>query len=558
MSTRYDGSRFVGLHDDAFEAVDDRAMPWTTWHDNAIASNNQYLCELGNVVTWAPRTKNAGDPNSGAGLRPITSANETAFLVLPWLFSHEASSVELGLIARVADETGDSKGVRLNFKRYDPALRQVIRSATTNALANSEAASPQFQDYKITLTFSEPQRGDAEGALVLSVKGQESTSPVASTLGGGRAFRATIYEANDTDFYEDTTASRPNADGMDTQYSRVTGQNTFADHIFYPNNEVDSAGDPLAGRLMGVLGPAATVSNQLQRYGLSYMQIRGATFWQRYTDQVRPDGRTFAANKPLLGEVAVMHAVRVDSTHTRPRPLWVGPEGYKPNPEAAEWPEGYTYRFNRVYGDDTQDQILLSATVFPDTANPRIVLMAYVAGLHLFPTSSLVQGAEAQALTPFIEWEHELVVRQLEDGDASWAAAAARGSASTLITHAHTPLSQDSMLALSEAYVRFPAVAGDAGEGYAYREGQIDLAVDRGRLQRVDLVLPQITHDPTAQRPVRIDWIVRTQTPPPPSEEFGDPWGAVPDLEVDGTNARDLDTLALVVVGATIWELPND
>jgi hypothetical protein len=557
MSTRFDGSRFVGLDDSGMSANGSGGRFWDTALDNAIASNNQYLCELGNVVTWKPRTKNAGDPDDGAGLRPITSVRETVFLLIPWLFSYEASSLELGLIARVADETGDNKGVLLNFKRYNAALTHVVRSASTNALPNSEGATPNFQDYKIVMTYPEPQLSDTVGAVVLSVQGQPSASAVDTTLGGGSNFRSTAYRADDVGFYDDSAATRPNADGLDTQMTRLSSDNNSVDHVYYPNNETDSAGDPLTDQLIGVLGPTVPVSNQLQRYGLSYMQVRGATLWQRYTDTQRPDRRMFAARKALLGEVALLHAIRLDSTHMRPRPLWIGPEGYKPNPEAPEWPEGYHYRFNRVYGDDTQDQTLLTAYIFPDTANPRIALMAYVAGLHLLPTAKIVQGAEAAALTPSIEWEHELRVTQLEDGDTSWAAAAARGSASTFITHAHTPFSEDSLLAMSEAYVRFPAVAGAAGEGYAFREGQLDFAKDKNRLQLVELIIPQITHDPATQRPLRLDWIVRTQTPPPPSGDFGDPWGAVPDLETAGTNARDLDTLALVVVGASIWELPQ-
>lgn len=558
MSTRFDGSRFVGLDDEGMSASGSAGRFWDTALDNAIASNAQHLIELGEGATWAPLTRRGGDWNEKTTLRPYTSFNRTAFLVLPWMFPQDAASLQLGLIARVADETGDSKGVQLDFERHNAALTQRIAFSTTNALANSEGATPQFQDYKLTITYPEVQRGDAVGAVVLWVKGSPSAAAIDTTLGGGSNFRSAVYRADDTGFYDETGSARPNADALDVQMTRLTADNTRADHVYYPNLD-----DP--DQLMGVLGPTVPVSNQLARYGLSYMQLKGATLWQRFEDTMRPDPRMFAARKPLLGEVAVLHAIRMDTIHTRPRPLWIGPEGYRPDPEAPEWPDGYTYRFNRVYGDDTQDQTLLSAHVMPDTPNPRIVLMAYVAARHVYPTSNILRalGREASdAITPRIDWEHELVVRQLEDGDASWAAAAARGSSSTIITHFHLPHDESSLLAMSEAYTRYPAtstdIAADKGLGYAYREGQLGEGDLQG-LALVTLVVDLTGYDPATPRPVRIDWNVRTQTPIA-SADFGDPWGGVPSDTAIGDSsvqARDLDTLALVVVGASIWEMPQ-
>ena len=60
-------------------------------------------------------------------------------------------------------------------------------------------------------------------------------------------------------------------------------------------------------------------------------------------------------------------------------------------------------------------------------------------------------------------------------------------------------------------------------------------------------------YDHNTDRPLRLDWTVRTQTP------ADEDWGDVPNTNINGSpvQARDLDTLALVVVGATIWELPQ-
>lgn len=555
---RFDGSRFVGLADEGMQASGAAGKFWDTALDAGLASNAQNLIELGEGATWAPLTRRGGDWDEKTTLRPYTSFARTAFLVLPWMFLQDASSLQLGLIARVADETGDNKSVKLDFERYNAGLTQRIAYSLTNALVNSEAATPEFQSHKLTMTFPEVQRGDAVGAVVLWVKGLPSVAAIDTTLGGGSNFRSTIYRADDTGFYDDTSSARPNADALDVQMTRLTGGDNIVDHVYYPNLD-----DP--DQLMGVLGPTVPVSNQLQRYGLSYLQLKGATLWQRYTDTTRLDPRAYAARKPLLGEVAVTHAVRLDSIHTRPRPLWIGPEGYRPDPEAPEWPDGYTYRFNRVYGDDTQDQTLLSAHVMPDTPNPRLVLMAYVAARHLYPTGAVLRALGREAsddITPLIDWEHELVVRQLEDGDASWAAAAARGSSSSIITHYHLPHDEASLLSMSEVYTRFPATSTstsdeDKGLGYAYREGQL-AAGDLAGLALVTLVVDLTGYDPTTPRPVRLDWNVRTQTPVE-SDDFGDPWGGVPEdaPAVNGVSSRDLDTLALVVVGATIWEVPR-
>lgn len=554
MPSGYDGEDFVGIDEELIEPSGPAARFWSTHLDNAIASNIQNLGELGDAVTWAPITNHGGDYDEKLQLRPYASFARTDFLVLPWYYPQDSSEIEVGLIARVADETGDDSTVRLYVERWNAALTQQLAQQQP-ALANTEGATPQFQDFVVTLPFARTQEADAVGALVLGLVSSKSASAIATTLGGGELFRAAILRADDANFYEDTTDPRPNSGGFDTQASFLTGGGVELDHISYPNNETSAGGADLTGQLMGILGPGVPVSNQIQRFGLSCLQLKGLDIWQRYEDTTRPAAQVYAALKPLLGEVVVTHALRLDAIYTRPRPLWVGPVGYLPNPEAPEWPTGYHYRFSRVYGDDGADQELLSASLWVDSPSPRLLVLAYVAGLHLWPVPG-PEGSDARSLTPQIEWEHVLTVRQLEDGDASWAAAAARGTSTTLRTHAHHAHDQASLLAMSEAATRYPATGGAGGgpgEGYAYKEGQISPKLDYGRLELVALVVDLAGYDHNTDRPLRLDWTVRTQTP------ADEDWGDVPNTSIDGSSvqARDLDTLALVVVGCTIWELPQ-
>jgi hypothetical protein len=548
MAAGYDGEEFVGIDEELVEPSGPAARFWSTHLDNAIASNVQFLSELGTQVTWTPLTDNAGDYNDKEGVRPFTSLDFTTVFLIPWIFAEDVSAVQLGLIARVADEPGDSTSVQVKWQRRSADLTATIRQSTTASLASTIGASPEFQDHKLTLATGE-QLGDAVGALVMLVAGVSASSDLATTLGGGSQRTSTIYKADDTDFYLDgSLASRPDADSLDLQYTRLTGGGGNSDHVFYPQNFGSADGE-----LIGVLGPTRPVPNQLARRAISYLQLKSATLWQTFTDVTRPDPRVYAAQKPLLGEVAVTHALRTDVVYTRPRPIWWGPVGYLPNPEASEWPTGFTYRFSRVYGDDTTTQTLINASIHLETVNPVVRILAYVAPLHIFPVP-YPEGTDLTTVTPQIEWEHTVEVTQLEDGDASWASAAGRGSASEIIRHGHRPYEEGSLLCVTESAIRYPFSGDSAGQGYAYREGQISAATDLSKLELISLTVPVI-YDPTTDRPLRLHWYTKTQTPLPAD------WGDVADgpnpFFPDTEAARDLDTLGFIVVGVTIWEIPQ-
>jgi hypothetical protein len=546
MPSGYDGEDFVGLDDEAIQAAGASAQPWDTWLDNASASNLQNLGELGHGVTWALLTNGAGDYDTKAGVRPYTSLGFSSVFLVPWYFLEDVSNIRLGLVARVGDETGNGLDVRVRLQRRSADLASVIGTSSTSQVLNSEGASPQFQPALLDLPLPD-QASDVVGALHFCVAGVSPAEDVATTLGGGTNRSADIYQAGDVDFYEDSTFSRPDDIALDLQFTRLTGGGGDVDHVFLPQG-LGSAD----GEVIGVLGPTQPVPNQLARRGLSFLQLKSATLWQTFDDTTRPDVRVYAAQKPLVGEVAVTHALRLDAIYTRPRPVWMGPVGQQPDPEAGEWPTGYTYRFNRVYGDDETEQTLLVASLHLETVNPILRVLAYVAPLHLYPTAQ-TEGQEAADLTPLVTWEHALSLDQMEDGDASWAAAASRGTSTALVRHGHSPYDRGSLLCVSEGAVRYPQSGDAAGLGYAYREGQLADA-DLGKLELIALTV-ETTYDPTTDRPLRLKWTTTTQTP---AEQD---WQGVADAPnpffPDTETARTLSTLGLVVVGVTIWEIPQ-
>jgi hypothetical protein len=326
----------------------------------------------------------------------------------------------------------------------------------------------------------------------------------------------------------------------------LTGVGVEADHVFYPQGFGSADGE-----VIGTLGPTRPVPNQLARIALSYLQIKGATLWQTFEDTTRPDVRAYAAQRAIVGEVAVTHALRTDALYMRPRPVWMGPVGYLPNPEASGWPNGYHYRFNRVYGNSASTQRLMSASLALETVNPIVRVMAYVAPLHIIPVPQ-PEGADLAALTPQIEWEHTLELKQLADGDASWADATALGARVAVVRHAHRPYEEGSLLCVTEAAIRYPFSGDAAGRGYAYREGQL-AEEDFTRLELVSFDI-QTTYDPTTDRPMLLSWDVLTLNP------IEADWGGVgdrPNPFLSSEQQRALNTLGFVLVGVTIWEVPR-
>lgn len=546
MAAPYDGSEFVGLDEEAIEAAGNVSQPWDTWLDNALTSNEQWLIEVGHQISWTPLTNNGGDYEAKEDIRAFTSLSHTAALCLPWYYVEDVSAISVGLIARAATESADVDGVELRLERRTLGLDRLI-NAQAQGFGNSESATPQFQDGRITLTVS-GQVADALGALVLTIRGIANDADASVTLGGGSALSQQIYKAGDTNFYADTSSSRPNASALDLQHTRLTGAGGGSvDHAFYPQGFGSSDGE-----IIGVASRTTSVSNQLARRGMSYLQIKGASVRQVFEDTTRPAAAAIAAQKPLLGEIAVTHALRQDAIYTRPRPVWIGPVGQIPNPEAREWPTGYTYRYSRIYGDSVSAQRLMAASVQLETDAPKLLVMAYVAPLHLFPTLDLTPGAATEAITPQITWDHTITVRQLEDGDASWAAATTLATQTQRITHGHRPYTPESLLATCEAAVRYPYSGDAAGLGYAFREGQITEA-DYAHLDLIAFTVDLPDYDASAVRPVRVDLSSVIYA-------AGVDWRGVPaaPLAFDDTiSAQALDTLAMVLVGATIWELPQ-
>lgn len=543
MAAPYDGSEFVGLDGDAINATSSVSQPWDAWLDAALASNEQWLIEVGHQIAWAPLTNNAGDYEDKADLRAFTSLAFTTILCVPWYYVEDLSEVSVGLIARAATESADTDGVQLLLQRRTADLSLQLTNIA-QGFGNSESATPQFQDGRIILPVAD-QVADAVGALVLLCAGAPNDADTDVTLGGGDALATQIYRAGDTNFYLDTATSRPNADALDLQYTRLTGSGASVDHAFYPQNFGTSDGE-----IIGVAARTGPVPNQLARRGLSYLQIKGASVRQVYTDTTRPDGRALAAKKPLLGEVVATHAQRLDAIYTRPRPVFIGPVGQIPDPEASEWPVGYTYRFNRVYGDDVSAQRICAASIQLETDAPKILILAYLAPLHLFPTLDLTPDADLDAITPQATWEHTVRVRQLEDGDASWADATTLGTVTQTITHGHRPYQVESMLATCEAAIRYPYSGDAAGLGYAYREGQITPA-DYASLDLVAITVELPTYEAREAIPLRVDFETILDSVD---------WAQVPDIPLaadDTIDARALDTLALVLVGITIWEIPQ-
>lgn len=547
MSAPYDGSEFVGIDEEAINADGSASQPWDAYLDAATASDEQWLLEVGHQIAWTPLTNNAGDYNDKAELRAYTSLAYTTILCLPWYYVEDQDAVSVGLIARGATESTDLDGVQLVLQRLTADLSLPI-SSIAQGYPNTESLTPQYQDNRLTMPVSN-QAADALGALVLLCAGAPNDSDYDVTLGGGDALSTQIYRAGDTNFYADTTSSRPNVAALDLQFTRLTGAGGGnVDHAFYPQHFGTSDGE-----IIGVAASTGPVPNQLARRGMSYLQVKGASIRQTYEDTTRPDARALAAKKPLLGEVAATHAIRQEMVYTRPRPVYIGPAGQIPAPEASEWPDGYTYRYRRVYGDDVTTQSLNAASIQLETDAPKILVLAYIAPLHLFPTAILAPDAELDAITPQITWEHTITVRQLEDGDASWSAATTLGTTTQEITHAHRPYQLDSMLATCEAAVRYPYSGDAAGLGYAFREGQLTIA-DFTSLDLISFEVELSGYDASTAIPLRVDFDTIMLTPTDAA------WGQVPDtiLAADDTiNARNIDTLALVLCGITIWEIPQ-
>ena len=149
MPAGYDGSEFVGIDEECIEPNGAAARFWSAYFDNALANNIQYIAELGHEVAWAPLTSNGGNYNNKEGVRPYTSLNRTSVFVVPWIFAEDVTQLQLGLIARVADEPGDGQGVGVALQRRTADLATIVRSSTTASLGSTVGGTTVKLQYRV-------------------------------------------------------------------------------------------------------------------------------------------------------------------------------------------------------------------------------------------------------------------------------------------------------------------------------------------------------------------------------------------------------------------------
>lgn len=531
------GSGFIGIDEDSFDTTSSDCPPLDTWLEHRLRSNARHLIEQGNQISWSIVSGQSNDIDSGDNIRPYASINRSTIMYVPWLIEPGLSSVEVHGLARVGDEGSINPGYLIDMEldsQQIPGKQSQPITAT-----DTESSTPETRPWSGTLTLSSAPRSREIAPLALWGKSIESDTSGSASLGSGDVRGPVLY--TDANFYADSAATRPNTSALDTMFTLPgTGDAGMRmDHM----QTVDYGNDEGMATY-----PPPVAAGSVQKYYMSYMQLRGVEIHQKFEDTTSPAKSELVAQVPVVGEVCGMHSIRTNAVHNRARPLWVGPVG-QAAPSEDGWPTGYVTRFARIAGDAT-DTAVITANVFPSTDNPKLMCMLYVLPTFdqtVYSGSLLTDLAGEESIVG--DWTVWATVDELQTGE-TWSTATSLGTSYDAPSGNDDPdlqlnhLPFDITGQLPALTTEFMVRSGiSSSNGFAMKEGQL-FAPD---LELLTLVTTDvsITRDASGELPCRVkihfDYDTRDT-----------------DNYFNNTDT-DLDTgdAFITVVGASIWEIPQ-
>lgn len=527
---------FGAIDDAALALSGDAAQPLDAWLEQRLRESGSYNLTTGSALSWQRDVPHAGAPSSYLGMRPHCSFAFSTFLCVPWLMQPDLAELRVALIGRVATESAESSDKLAGA--YDVRARLEFDgtqiATLTNGLSNTESDTPEAQPHTLTLSLDAPRRPRRRtlGQLTLWGRGGREASASDQSSGIERlAGDVALATSSATLFAEGATGGgRPNSASIEVcgYLNGARGHDPIAEDTPVGSNPSIAVTPAL---IRGV--------NNVSRYRLDYLQLRGVELRETFADSSAPPASAYVAQRDASAELTLAHALRAQGAEARARCIYVGPPGERD--AGAPWPTGYGPAWPRTSADDGAT-ILLDAPVWPDQQDGgRLIVLAYVLptwcmDLPVLQGQEPGEVRESAALCP---WTVTATLSQMESGDTP-ATAAGRGSVSATVTWQHWPTERSGdRPALAQEWYLYDGQ-------WTYREGQL-FEADLQWLQPLALSFEMTSLD---DAPCWLRLTVEADhgaTIYPadlaPSHDPGTPTSA--------------DRLRLALVGVSVWEEPR-
>lgn len=535
---KVNGERYLGLADEAVRAGPGGMKPLDAFVEQILRSDLLWLAERGSQVSWSPLCTDS-DGLTTTGHRPYASADWSSVLCLPWIVQPNLTRITLAHHSAV----GVADGVA-------PAMVQRLRLLGLTPGITEPLAPGSLSQHDATCALAAPAPRRLTTSLVWEIKSYPGDD-VAVTAGDGAAQSLNRLDAGSSNptFYRDLrSGTHPSINdlGLQATYDSTAegvGQQAY-DHL-YTREAAGSWAGPWNARKMTVRSAGVLrAPGQLTRRYLSYMQTRGGELREHYdaTRFHRPRDR-YLARQAVEAKDVQAHLLALRAIFTRARCIWAGPIGERQlgEPPRALWPQGYTRRHIRAQHDGGSDpNVLFWASCQLRSKNPKITVMLNVLAIQ-YQDLACADRDELDDKSGSARWVLDVKVCQYQGGTEPDLLAELSSEEIDLV-HYLTDTSGQWTSLLQE---RVRAVEGI--DGYTYKEGQL-YEEDYALLQRMELTL-DVPFDPAGATPwpilvrVGVRYVagsqVRQVEPP------------------DVVTIDEASDLALVCVGATIWEEPQ-
>lgn len=534
---KVNGERYLGLADEAVRAGNGGSKPLDAFVEQVFRSDLLWLVERGSQVSWSPLVTDS-EGLTTAGHRPYASLDWSSVLCVPWL-------VQVGL-QRITFAHHSAAGIAAGATS---SVTQRLRLLGLAHGADTPVVTGGLKQHDVELELATPAPRRLVTSLVWEIKCQAGDL-AAQSLGDAAAQSLNRLDANSANptFYRDLrSGAHPSTSDLGLQVSYDTTADGVSaqgyDHLYTREGATWAAawdGRKMTVRSTGLL----RAPGQITRRYLSYLQTRGGELREHYHAESfhRPRER-YRARQAVEAKDELAHLQCLRAIYSRARCLWVGPIGERieGEPARALWPSGYVRRHVRAQHDGGADpNVLFWASVAPRTKNPRLTVLLNILAFQA-QDIACADRDELDDKSGSARWILDVFVGQYRSGSIPDQIAYVASEEIDLV-HYLTDTSGQWTSLLQE---RLRAVEGL--DGYTYKEGQL-YEEDYALLQRLELTL-DVPFDPAGATPwpllvrVGVRYVSGSQ---------------VRKVELPlGVTMGEAEDLALVCVGATIWEEPK-
>lgn len=489
-----DGSSWVGVDDDAVTA--DEIVD--TWLEHRVMSNNKWFAVGNTAATLTFTSHNTQAVTTYTGTRAFTGVGDwNSVAAFPIYLRTGFSGIKL-----VFDYLAYTFGATQNDIQARFRIRGANIAGSTESFTLTDTTGgggPEFTDHTQAITFDEPYRGEAAWAIaIIEIRSEKGALYASETMGDNIIGASRHYTPTSADGAITPGSTGPATDTYDVKMAIDSAGSEFEILAI----DVDSTNPEKVYFWPSDYGPFTGAD--VDFYDVGFVGLRSISVQMQWIDDsLSPvEQGALQANTLNRGLTAFENASGISRYNSRPRLLSIGNPGVLYAGDET-WPSNYAkiWTYQTASGSNQMDY-LIDENLFIDRYEPRIRVQMLLCASLLTPS---LRNTARDIGSSY--WDITLRVRQLQDGDSTWAGATTIKTetfdAQQVSTYAANANNGKMLyqMALASTFADFGTPSDHM---FMYRDGQL-VEGDFDYLQMMQIETELTGFDTESSRPVRLD-----------------------------------------------------